>query len=380
MPIQVPTIDTDVLDSIPTPCVVVFPIQVEKNIASVISVLGDAKKLRPHSKTHKTLELSQLQIKHGIVKHKCATLAEAELLAKAGASEILIAYPLVGPNIGRFLQLQKHYPTIKFQTLVDHPDGVQAFAAACKSTGQTVELLVDLDIGMGRTGIKIGNSAAELYASVARDPNLIAGGLHAYDGHLHSPSLDVRAAEHQAIWESVHGFVKLLESKGLTVPRIVAGGTPTFGLWAKIAANVDNRVECSPGTFFLNDRNYVFDFPDLPYPCAAVVLTRIVSRPSSTQITLDAGLKSVASDPQLEKRLWFPQLPNAKILRQNEEHLVVETGTPNDLRIGTVIVGIPGHICPTCALHRELWTIEAGKVTGSWKVSARDRLLSFEGG
>jgi D-serine deaminase-like pyridoxal phosphate-dependent protein len=116
----------------------------------------------------------------------------------------------------------------------------------------------------------------------------------------------------------------------------------------------------------------------LPFPPAAALLTRVVSRPSEHRLTLDAGSKALAPDPPLERRLYLPDLPDARFIRQNEEHLGVESPHANRYRPGDLLLGLPGHICPTCNLHERLLTVEEGRITGSWEVRARTRRLSFE--
>ncbi len=106
-------------DEVPSPALLVYPDRIEKNIQAMIRMTGSPAKLRPHIKTHKMAEVIRLQLKYGIEKYKCATLAEAELLGKCGAPDVLLAMQPVGPNIGRFLDLKERFPKTRFSTLVD---------------------------------------------------------------------------------------------------------------------------------------------------------------------------------------------------------------------------------------------------------------------
>ena len=139
-------------------------------------------------------EIVRLAESLGIRKHKCATIAEAEMAAAAGATDVLLAYPLVGPNLKRFVLLVRGYRSTTFRATVDHPDSARALSAAAQGLDAPVPVLVDLEIGMGRTGIQPGEAAAELYALIDELPNLVADGLHAYDGHIHDTDLGAAAA------------------------------------------------------------------------------------------------------------------------------------------------------------------------------------------
>lgn len=357
-----------------TPALVVFPELIRANLAATIERIGDPVRLRPHSKTHKTVELTRLCLAAGISKHKCATFAEAETLAAAGAKDIVFAYSLVGPNITRFLELVRRYPDASFKPLVDHPAPTEGLGRALEKAGLKAEVLLDLDVGMGRTGIAPGPEALALYRQIADSKNLIPGGLHLYDGQSHQCEPSERGQAVDQVWRIVAPFVRELESHGLPVPRLVCGNSPTFPRWAELAL-ADPRIECSPGTFFLNDWNYYRDFADLPLMPAAVLLTRVVSVPRPGRITLDLGYKAVSPDAPLVKRVRLLDLPDATLVLQNEEHLVVESPAARRFQPGDLLFAWPGHICPTCALHKELLVVENGRVTGSWAVVARDRVL-----
>jgi D-serine deaminase-like pyridoxal phosphate-dependent protein len=169
---------------------------------------------------------------------------------------------------------------------------------------------------------------------------------------------------------------RVLEARGASVPAIVAGGTPTFPIYAAMT-EIPN-LECSPGTFVLHDYGYGARYHDLPgVQPAAVLLTRVISRPTAHRVTLDLGNKAVAADPLLAKRVHLLNVPDYSVVGHNEEHLIIETAQPDQFAVGDVLYALPGHICPTMALHRDVYVAEQGKVTGTWKVAARDRVLSL---
>jgi D-serine deaminase-like pyridoxal phosphate-dependent protein len=151
------------------------------------------------------------------------------------------------------------------------------------------------------------------------------------------------------------------------------GGTPTFPVHAALEAP---GVECSPGTCILHDAGYGASFPDLPFTPSALLLTRVVSRPRPDRLCLDLGYKAVASDPPMTSRLRLVELPEAAIVVHSEEHLVVETPRAGEFPVGRTLLAIPGHICPTSALHRKAYVVEGGALVDDWEVAARDRVLS----
>ena len=137
-------------------------------------------------------------------------------------------------------------------------------------------------------------------------------------------------------------------------------------------------MECSPGTCFLHDQGYGSRYPDIAgFTPAALLLTRVISRPSPTRVTFDLGYKAVASDPPAGKRLQLLDISDYEAVLQNEEHLVIETAMPSKLRPGDEVFAIPTHVCPTCAMHQKAYVVEDGEVRETWEIVARDRVLSI---
>jgi D-serine deaminase-like pyridoxal phosphate-dependent protein len=198
--------------------------------------------------------------------------------------------------------------------------------------------------------------------------------LHLYDGHNHQRDLNERRAAVRGAWDAAATLRDELVASGLTVPRIVAGGTGSFPIFAGIH---DPTIELSPGTIIFHDWGYSETFPDLKFTPAALLLTRVVSRPTSDRVTLDLGYKAVASDPPAGNRLMFPDLPDAKAVLQNEEHLVIETKEAARFQPGDELFAIPRHVCPTSALHSRAYVVASGKLVGTWAVTARDRQLTI---
>jgi D-serine deaminase-like pyridoxal phosphate-dependent protein len=135
-------------------------------------------------------------------------------------------------------------------------------------------------------------------------------------------------------------------------------------------------LELSPGTCVFHDAGYGDIFPDLEFAPAALLFTRVISRPAADRLTLDLGYKAVAADPPKGARLRFPDLPDAKEVLHNEEHLVLATPEASRFTPGDELLAIPRHVCPTTALHKEVYVVSGGKVSERWPVEARDRRLS----
>ncbi len=357
-----------------SPGLVVFADIVRENVGKMIDIAGTPARLRPHCKTHKMREIVEIELAMGITRHKCATFAEAEMLAVAGATDVFLAYNLVGPNVGRAVEFLDAYPQVQLAVTADHPAPLAALGEATTRAGHAIGVLLDVDTGLGRTGLVPGPQAIALYGAIVETPGVEPAGLHLYDGQNHQTPLEERAAAVDACWRMTTGLRDGLEARGWPVPRIVAGGTPSFPLYARLN---DPALELSPGTCVLHDAGYADRFPDMRFTPAAMVLTRVISRPGPNRATFDLGSKAAASDPPAGHRLAFPDFPDAREVLQNEEHLVLESESVDALEPGDAALAIPVHICPTSALHKQAFVIEGGRVAARWDVAARDRWLTL---
>jgi len=356
-----------------SPSLLIYRDLVRQNLDGMIAIARGTERLRPHVKTHKLAEVVRLSLELGIHKHKCATIAEAEMVAATGGTDVLLAYPLVGPNLARFARLVRGYPGTVFRALVDHPDSARALAQAVADLDRPIPVLMDLEVGMGRTGIEPGEAAVDLYSLIDGLPNLAPDGLHAYDGHINDTELQARASSVRASQEKTLALRDRLLRQGLAVPRLVLGGTPSFPIHASLDLP---GLECSPGTIVFHDHGYATRFPDLPFTPAALLFTRVVSLPRPGRICLDLGHKAVAADP-VGPRVHLIDVPQPEFVGHSEEHLVVETPAADRYPVGTWVLGIPTHICPTTALHRRVYVITEGRVEGEWTVTARDRVIGI---
>jgi D-serine deaminase-like pyridoxal phosphate-dependent protein len=358
-----------------SPALLFYKDLIRRNIERAVAVVGGVDRLRPHVKTHKTREIVQMQREAGVRKFKCATIAEAEMLAGCGAPDVLLAYPLVGPNCRRFALLAAAFRDCRFSATVDDPEAATALAGELAAAGASADLLLDVEVGQRRTGVAPGDEAVALYEHLARLPAVRPGGLHVYDGHNHQADSTERVTAVERLLADVRRLRERLAAKGLPVSRLVFGGTPTFPFYARLDWP---GAECSPGTFVLHDQGYGSRFPDVSgFTPAALLLTRVVSRPTANRVTFDLGTKAVASDPPAGQRCLLLDVPDYQAVLHNEEHLVIETPAASRYRPGDAVYAVPTHVCPTVALHRQAYVVEDGRVTGSWDIVARDRVLTF---
>lgn len=362
-----------------SPALLVYPERAKKNIQTAIQVAGDVNRLRPHVKTHKMGEVIQLHIDAGIYKFKCATIAEAEMVAMVGERagvklDVLLAYQPVGPRVDRLLALVEAYASTRFGCLLDDPTVAYQLSSKAKKAAEPLHIWLDIDNGMGRSGIPVGDGALALYGTVADLPGLEPAGLHVYDGHIRHPDFDQRKQAGDAAFAPVNQLIGRIEAAGLGTPNVVVGGSPSFPVNA-----LRGTVDLSPGTFIFWDAGYAGICPELAFDFAAVVLTRILSKPSGKRICLDVGSKGVSPDNPVENRIRFLNLETQPtFISQSEEHLVVEVDNPADYAVGDVWYGVPYHVCPTVNLYQEALVVGGdGNVLESWDVVARNRKISI---
>ena len=356
-------------DEIITPSLVVFPKRILHNIKLMIEIAGGTESLRPHIKTHKMSEIIKMQIDNGINKFKCATITEAELLAKSGAKDILLAIQPTGKNISRFISLIKIYPESIFSTIVDNEYSLNEINNRAKKKKISVSIWLDINNGMNRTGVEPNNEACSIFQKIASASNLNAKGLHVYDGHIRESDYSKRKQVCDNAFSHVLDLKKNIEKKGILIDKIVAGGTPTFPIHAK-----RENVEVSPGTSLLWDDRYGTAFEDLKFIHSAVLIGSIISKPSKDLLCINLGHKSVASEMDFP-RLSFLNLKNTEQIGHSEEHLVVKCNESDKYPVGMICYSIPSHICPTVPKFSKVLTVDEGEVIGEWKVSARDNMI-----
>ena len=331
-----------------TPCLVISEGAVRRNLDRTIEVAGGVKRLVPHVKTHRAPWIVRLMLDRGLCSFKCATPAEVDLVLDAGSPAAVWAYPSVNrTNITRVIEAARRHPDARVTALVDTSEGLSVWRDCLSFSDTKVGLRVDLDCGMGRTGVPLG-AVAEDVTKATHDAGLFAG-WHVYDGHIHG-DLEHRRREVHRNARTVSDLMNRLRRKGV-VGDLIAGGSYSFNLWP---SNVATFV--SPGSWTYSSAQHSVDLQDLQWEQAAFVLTTVVSVKNGTA-TLDAGSKAIAPDKPVAQRFFW----HRRILQVSEEHTVVEA---DDLGIGDRLLLTPQHACTTAYLYDKAL---AQTETGAWQ-------------
>lgn len=365
-----------------SPALLIYPARALNNIRRALEISNGPALLRPHAKTHKMREITKMMLAEGIRKFKCATIAEAEMLAASGARDVLLAYQPTAVKARRLRELTRRYPGVRFSCLIDNAGTARMLSQQFENS--SLEVFIDLNTGMDRTGISPAG-APELYRLARGLKNISVAGLHAYDGHIHDSDLPVRTQKADETFRLTSQALRKIErtqKTGTTQKTeelrdtdsqftVIIGGTPTFPVHAR-----RENVETSPGTFVFWDEGYRKMLPDLPFECAALLLTRVISTIDRHTLCLDLGHKSVAAENPLHKRVYFLNEPAAEVLSQSEEHLVVRVPETKIHAVGDLWYGVPHHVCPTVALYEQAQVVKNGHIAETWKVAARNREFS----
>jgi D-serine deaminase-like pyridoxal phosphate-dependent protein len=358
------------IDEIDSPALLVYTDHVKKNIETLVKSIDSRDRLRPHVKTHKSAEVTQLMLDAGIRKFKCATIAEAEMLADVGAPDILLAYQPIGPKAKRLAELVEEFSGSSFSCLIDNFTSASFISDTFQKINNRINVFIDMNVGMNRTGI-IPESVPDLYTDCKKLEGIKIIGLHAYDGHLRDVDYEIRKSKSDACFAGVQKAAELiLKSSGDSLV-IVAGGTPTYSIHCK-----RKDVECSPGTLIYWDKGYEQALQEQHYRFAAVVVTRVVSKPSDGLICIDLGHKAIASENPLPNRVYFLNAPELIPAGHSEEHMVLQT-SGKQYNIGDVLYGVPYHVCPTVALHDQVHVVENKIAKDVWSTLSRNRKITI---
>ncbi len=353
-----------------TPCLLVHLDRVRGNVARTLELLGgDPTRWRPHVKTTKIPEVWAELTAAGIRQFKCATTREADVLGEALAAQsveggdVLVAYPHVGPALKQLGEIAARHEGTRYSVLVEDAD-------ILATVPDSLELFLDLNPGMNRTGVPMSDTARvlELVSLAAQRFR----GLHFYDGHQHEADLDARARAIHAGYDELLGLRELIIASGASVPELITSGTPALLHAANYAplAELDGTLHrVSPGTVVFHDQRSEEENPDLDLLPAATVLTRIVSHPTQDLATCDAGSKAVAAEAGDPVAAVLGH-PDWEVTQPNEEHLPIRV--PGELPPrGTELLLVPRHICPTVNLAERAVLMDGRELLGVVEVAAR---------
>jgi len=328
---------------IPTPAAVLDLDAFDRNVAKMAGRAAQAGlALRPHAKSHKCAALVRRQIEAGAVGVCCAKLAEAEALAAAGIGQILVTSPIAGAaNAARAARLAADLPD--FRIVLDHPDAATELGAAAQGP---IQVVIDIDVGMGRTGCHDADQAAAVARAVLAQPNLRLLGVQGYGGSWqHIEGANARAAAAAEGMTKLQAAAAAIRAAGGTVDVVTGGGTGTFA--ADAAQGVLNEVQ--PGSYAFMDKEYrdaLKSDPDGAFEQAATIVTTVISANHPKWVTLDAGLKAFSTEGPMPQPLT-PKFAASTYRFFGDEHGMI-TRPPGESAVrGERLALAPGHIDPT---------------------------------
>jgi len=360
------------IESVLTPALMVYPEIVASNIARTLHLLGgEPDRWRAHIKTSKLAYTLRMLVERGIRNFKCATTLELLMACHGGAADVLLAYPVVGANARRALEIADQFPHVRISVLVENEEQVRQWR------GSSVDLFVDINPGMNRTGVE--QSQTDKVVRLVRaveEAELQFSGLHYYDGQLGTLDELERTAAAHAGYNCLLELVTAIQDRGTSVVEVITAGTPTFPCSLAYkgfhGAGFIHRV--SPGTIVYCDATSLAQLPaEYGYAPASLVLTRVVSRPHDGIITCDAGHKAVSADAGVPTCVVAGH-PGLTPLTPSEEHLPMALNRKTvDPQVGEALYLLPRHICPTVNNFDSALLVQDGQITSIEKVTARGR-------
>ena len=350
-------------NEISTPALIVDFKILQKNIHYMANFAAECGiKLRPHVKTHKCPLIAQMQMEAGAEGICVAKVSEAEVFAASGIKDILIANEIISPEkIQRVLNLNRYSKTM---VVVDSKKNIEDLNRAAEKKNQILDLLIDINVGLNRTGVPPGPPALELAQLIAQSPHLKLCGLQAYEGHLtYIKDFAQKEERTKACMESVVQTKELIESEGIVCEAITAGGSGTF----MITGKYPSITEIQPGTYVFNDHHINSFVPELVI--ALTVLTTVNNLPDKGIVTLDMGSKSMSSDMGMP--LFKGYGKSMKVMALTEEHCQCTYGPNYRFTLGEKIEAIPAHVCTTVNLYDYFYVIDEETLIGRWGILAR---------
>ncbi len=338
-----------------TPCFVVIEAAVEHNLRQTAALAGGVERMVPHVKTHRSPWVTKYLVDLGVKAFKTAQPREVEMVLDAGAREVIWSYPTTcAAAIARVIRAADAHRSAIVTGVIDNELGLAVWLRLL-SPGKhpNVNLRVDIDPGMGRTGVPMDDRAIELASKVASAG--IFAGWHVYDGHIQDIDLVEREARFVTVQNPLNALFEKAGRAGLHADT-VGGGSYTFPFWAK-----HTRARVSPGSWVYSNSQHQADQPHRGWSVGAYVLSSVLSEREGT-LTLDVGSKAIAPDIPMTQRF----IGVDEILSMKEEHTVVKAA---NLAPGDRVALVPRHTCTTAYLYRRALVLTA---SGQWEY--RDQL------
>jgi D-serine deaminase-like pyridoxal phosphate-dependent protein len=311
---------------------------------------------RPHVKTHKCVEIARRQLAAGAAGLTCQKLGEAEVMADAGFTDLLVPYNLVGePKLARLEALLRR---AAISVSVDDERLLDGLAGAARRAGRELPVLVECDTGLGRAGVASPDAAIALAGAIA-----LRDGLR-FEGFLTYPAP-------AGVVEFLAAAASRAEEAGLEVRSVSAGGTPTMWRCEGLRPTV---TEYRVSTYAFHDRNSVAAGAASLDDVAMTVRATVVSRPTATRAILDSGSKALSYDPGPDTgHGLILEAPSSPIVKLNEEHAYVDVAPGDSLELGDQVRVVPNHTCVASNLFDEFLVERGGEIVDRWPIEARGR-------
>jgi D-serine deaminase-like pyridoxal phosphate-dependent protein len=328
-------------------------------------------KLRPHTKTHKSVWIAKRQLEYGASGITVAKLGEAEVMADGGIDDILIAFPIVGkPKLDRLGRLLKR---IKVSVSTDSLEVAEQLSDLGEHLKLRIPLYVDVNTGLNRCGREPGEETAELAQRIARLPGVQLTALMTHAGHAYGQKDAIDRAEvarHEAL--ALVETQELLRKKGVYVPEISVGSTPT----SKFISEISGVTEMRPGAYVFGDGSQLHVGMIGESECAMTIRATVVSVPRRGAAIIDAGSKTLTNDACSHRPGYgyLPDYPDVVIHRLSEEHGQLQLPEDVSLRIGDVVSIIPNHCCTVANLHDRLLGVRNESIERVIQVDARGKI------
>jgi D-serine deaminase-like pyridoxal phosphate-dependent protein len=359
----------DDLRALATPALVVDRAALEANIARMAAEAARVGvTLRPHAKTHKSPPIAALQLKAGAVGVGCATVAEAEAMAAASISGLLLTSPIMGEE--KFARVAKLNRAAGVALVVDHPAQVEGLAAALAPGDPVLKVLVDIDVGQARTGATEVKAGAALAQAIAADRRLAFTGIQGYAGHVqHILDPAERKAAAAAAAAALRSFARALAEAGLPPGTITGSGTGTYALDAGAP-----YTELQPGSYVFMDADYgrlrhaAGEEP--AFAPSLFVLATVISANRPGQITVDAGTKAIATNGPPPVLIIGPPQGSSYKFGGDEHGIITIPAAAAPPPLGARILIGATHCDPTVNLHPALHVVGGGRVE-TWPVVGR---------
>lgn len=366
-------LDTPVsVESLPTPALIVDLDIFERNLDKMQGHLtSHGMGLRCHTKMHKCPVIAKKQLDRGALGVCTATVSEAEVMMEGGVDKILITSPVITQDkIDRVLTLAEKNQDLT--VVVDNKEGAKMLNLAAANKDTDLKILIDLDPGMGRTGIEVGEPALQLCRFILNDcPRLRFNGLQMYAGScMHIHGFEKRKETYHSVMQEGHRTRDLIESEGISVPVFSGGGTGTYdiepglGLLTELQAGSYAFMDVEYRNIGAKDKDLFLDFePSL------FVLVTAISQPQKKMITVDAGFKSFASDTVVPE---FRDVEGLKYHWGGDEHGIVLLNNPSkEINLADKLAMVTSHCDPTVNLYDYCFPYRNGVVEEIWPISAR---------